>query len=72
MLGKSENEKLNPKSDELVTIELGIRNAWREIPEIVVACDKSNHAVTSKSLGRCYAEYSCSICGYTYSVDSSD
>ena len=29
-------------------------------------------ACTSRNLGRCYNEYPCSDCGYSYSVDSSD
>lgn len=30
------------------------------------------HEMVSKSIGRCYTEYSCKKCGYKYTVDSSD
>lgn len=30
------------------------------------------HAYDRKNIGRCYNRYTCSICGHTYSIDSSD
>ena len=49
--------------------DLGTANGWRETPSIVENC---THQLKERNLGRCYNEYRCDICGYTYRVDSSD
>ena len=64
------------ETDAVVTAhhmtDLGIINAWKEIPFIFIECAKLGHVKVSKKLGRCYHEYTCEICKFTYSVDSSD
>jgi len=45
---------------------------WKnnKITALRLGCKHKN--VTSKNLGRCYNEYTCKDCGYTWQVDSSD
>lgn len=52
--------------------ELGIANAWKQIPNELTECREKGHLVNSKTISRCYHEYTCNICNYRYSVDSSD
>lgn len=47
-------------------------NAWNgKTPSRVKKCQQMKHVVTSKKISDCYHEYSCSICNYLYTVDSS-
>ncbi len=52
--------------------DFGIMNAWNgKTPSRVKKCQQMKHVVTSKKISDCYHEYSCSICNYLYTVDSS-
>lgn len=51
---------------------LGSANGWSKTPQIVLDCEKAGHELQGKNIGRCLNEYSCPICGYKYTVDSSD
>lgn len=59
---------------------LGCANGWYTLPDnireeydrILENCKNSNHKVIVTAIGHCYHQYHCPICGYTYTVDSSD
>jgi len=58
------------KQNEL--IDLGCVNGWKECPEKYTKCHEAKHALDSKSIGVCYTEYTCAICGIKWQVDSGD
>jgi len=53
-------------------INLGCMNGWLITPPVVNVCREAKHELVVTSLGRCYNEYYCPICGYRYQIDSSD
>jgi hypothetical protein len=75
MSAKTKKEQVSPKlasnaqkqQEELQ--QFGLMNAWKETPALVKNC---SHQKIVKNLGRCYNEYCCKICNFTYCVDSSD
>ena len=55
-------------------IDLGFANSWEKeaVPQIALMCKALKHQLSSFEEGRCLTKYYCEICGYSYSVDSSD
>jgi transposase-like protein len=50
-------------------IDLHESNGWQDTPEIVKNCKHIRKVV---NIGRCYNQFTCEECGFTYKVDSSD
>ena len=42
------------------------------IPPEYTACVESHHSLTQVNKGRCWNQYTCTICEITWDVDSSD
>ena len=56
-------------------VDLGYANGWEMnggTPLIVKWCRAEGHKLQGREAGRCLTEHWCSICGYTYKIDSSD
>jgi hypothetical protein len=56
---------------------IGCANGWSKVPAEIEKCKElakteEGHGKIHNNLGRCYNEYGCEICGFTYTVDSSD
>lgn len=55
--------------------DLGCMNGWGDnVPEEYRLCCRGNHYkhVEVVSLGRCWSQYTCKVCGIRYNIDSSD
>jgi hypothetical protein len=52
---------------------LGTANSWKETPQIVTDCQERNHErIYTTNGGRGITVITCTVCGYTYKVDSTD
>jgi len=63
--------KANKSTSETIQelIHLGCANGWETEPEKIRRC---THELIRTNLGNCLNEYTCNICNYTYTLDSSD
>lgn len=50
----------------------GCLNGFSVTPPEIKRCWEQKHPLKEEVLGRCYSQYTCAICGISYTVDSSD
>lgn len=65
-------KKSGTNRDEHGYKDLGYANGWKNTPDIIKKCKAKGHVREYKNVGRGVTEYSCPICKYKYSIDSTD
>ena len=73
-LAQKDLKEVELRLTEYQFIDLGYANGWvgGKTPKIALECARLNHRPSSSNEGKCLTKYYCEICGYSYSIDSSD